>query len=283
MNKLLCALVIMAASAAPSIVHAACTELSLPATISSPGNYCLAADYTTADPAEKSIEIAASDVTVDCQGHRLTSNANSNSGTSVAIFANNRHDITVQNCRIMGGYSIGIDILQNNSGPNANYYVTLADNYIGGPYLYGIRAYGSAIEILRNHIYDIGGQLNSHAAGIRIGAGTGFAFHLLKENLIAGTNTPYTNAFGILSDKSVAGIFIGNGVTGSSASNTAYKGYGIRILGGSGNRITDNHVNGSGRSNDVGITTNDTGSSCFDNYIRAATKTTTCNASLGNY
>jgi hypothetical protein len=42
-------------------------------------------------------------------------------------------------------------------------------------------------------------------------------------------------------------------------------------------------VNGSGRSNDVGITTNDTGSSCFDNYIRAATKTATCNASLGNY
>ena len=84
---------------------------------------------------EKTIEIAASDVTVDCQGHRLTSNANSNSGTSVAIFANNRHDITVHDCRIMGAYSIGIDILQNNSGPNANYYVTLADNYIGGPYL----------------------------------------------------------------------------------------------------------------------------------------------------
>jgi len=75
MNKLLCAFAILAASAAPSIVHAACTELSLPTTLSSPGNYCLAADYTTADPAEKTIEIAASDVTVDCQGHRLTSNA----------------------------------------------------------------------------------------------------------------------------------------------------------------------------------------------------------------
>lgn len=283
MNRFFCVLAMLAASATPSIVHAACSELSLPATISSPGNYCLAADYTTSDPAEKSITIAAHDVTVDCQGHTLSSNANSNNGTSVAIFANNRHDVTVRNCRIMGAYSIGIDILQDNSGPNANYYVTITDNYIGGPYLYGIRAYGSALEILRNHIYDIGGQLNSHAAGIRIGSGTGFGFHLLKENLIAGTNSPYTNAFGILSDKSVASIFIGNGTTGAYASNTAYRGYGIRILGGSGNRITDNHVNGSGHSNDVGITTNDTASSCFDNYIRAATKTTTCNASLGNY
>src|SRR6476469_5863086 len=155
MNKLMYVFAMLAASAAPSVVHAACTELSLPATISSPGNYCLAADYTTADPAEKTIQIAAHSVTVDCQGHTLTSNANSATGTSVAIFANNRHDVTVRNCRIMGAYSIGVDILQDNSGPNYNYYVTVADNFIGGPYLYGIRAYGSGLEILRNHIYDI--------------------------------------------------------------------------------------------------------------------------------
>ena len=199
-------LAVIAASLVPSLAHAACTTLgSLPAVIGSPGNYCLASDYSTSDPTEHSIEIGAHDVTLDCQGHTLSSSASSDTGSSAAIYALNRHDVTIRNCRIMGGYTAGIQLQQNNSSPNANYYVTIADNYIAGPYLYGILAYGSAIEITGNRVYDIGGQLNTFAAGIRVGAGTGVAFHVLKDNLVAGTNSPYNNSFGILSDRLALG------------------------------------------------------------------------------
>ena len=48
------------------------------------------------------------------------------------------------------------------------------------------------------------------------------------------------------------------------------------------NRVTDNHVVGSGLENDTGILTSDGTSTCSDNYLRNQTPTVNCNASMGN-
>jgi hypothetical protein len=283
MNKYVFAsLATAAALAAPSVAFA-CTEISsFPATIGSPGNYCLTADNTTADSAEHTIEINSHNVTLDCQGHTLTSTANSDAGTSAAVYALNKHDVTIRNCRIMGGYTAGIQLQQVNSGPNYNYYATISDNYIAGPYLYGILAYGSALEITGNHVYDIGGQVNTFAAGIRTGAGTGFAFHVIKDNVVAGTNSPYNNSFGILSDKSIASLVTGNTVVAGGA-NASYRNYGIRFLSGGTNRVSGNHVIGSAQTNNTGIMSTDASTACYDNFIRSGVNTSKCSATLGNY
>lgn len=269
----------------PAAAQAACTELSsLPATISTPGDYCLAGDYLTTSATERSIVISSSDVTLDCQGHTLRSKATANNGTSSAIYLNGQNNVVIQNCRVVGGYTSGIQAYQSNSVPDKNYYVTIQNNYVAGPYLYGIVAYGSALELSNNRVYDVGGQNNAYAMGIRLGGYTnGFRFHVVKDNLVAGTNSPYNNAFGIYSDNSQASLIIHNAITGFSSGNSAYRGYGIHLAAGTENSIKDNHILGGGTTG-IGIKTPaSSGNVCYDNQIMSATRTSGCDASLGNY
>jgi hypothetical protein len=271
---------------APAMAQSCTTVNAIPATISAPGKYCLANDFEVNATTGNSITIASNGVTLDCDGHALRNASTSAVGAANGIGLVSRRDVTIRNCRIIGGYRNGISATQNNTVANQNYYITLDSNYVAGPLLNGILAYGSGIEITNNRIYDIGGLTNANAFGIHLGASTAsnyFKFHLVKDNLVAGTNTPYLSAYGIYSEGTVAGIFVGNGITGTSASNATYGAYGIRLLG-SLNRITDNHVVGGGDPDkDFGITAADTGTACFDNYIRAITRTATCDATLGNY
>ena len=126
------------------------------------------------------------------------------------------------------------------------------------------------------------------AFGIHLGASTVsnyFKFHLVKDNLVAGTNTPYLQRLRHLQRQlPLRGIFVGNGITGNQCLQSRPMVHMESALIGSLNRVTDNHVvSGGDPDNDFGITTSDTGSACFDNYIRAITRTATCDATLGNY
>jgi hypothetical protein len=272
--------------AAPSLAQSLCTSIeSLPATISEPGNYCLIGNQTVSLTSGDALTINANNVVLDCVNFSITNTAASASGSSNGININGRNTVTVKNCRVLGGFAHGIRASQNNSLANANYYINILDNYVAGPYTTGIYANGSAIEIRDNRVYDVGGQTNGYAAGIRVAGSTVAGqprFHLVRGNLVAGTWTKYTNAYGILLDNSVAAIVLENGVSGTTSTNPSYRSYGVRTLGGTYNRITDNHVVGGGRTNDYGIEADAT-TSCFDNYIRSEVATTGCNATLGNY
>ena len=270
----------------PSLAASLCAEItSLPATISVPGNYCLIGNQNVNLNTGNAITIAANDVVLDCLNFSIKNFASINNGSSNGINITGRNNVTVKNCRILGGFTSGIWAFQNNAAANTNYYLTFVDNYIAGPYLYGILAYGSGIEIRNNRIYDVGGQLNNFAMGIRVAGSNAEGqnrFHIVKDNLVAGTSSAYNNAYGIYSDNSVAGIFIDNGVSGTTATNGTYRSYGLRVIG-TQDRITDNHVVGSGLTNDTGISGSSTTTSCFDNYIRAQQPTVGCAAALGNY
>lgn len=260
-----------------------CTALTgFPATISAAGKYCLADDVTVDSPGIKAITINANDVTLDCDGHTLKNLATSNNGTSVGVYLFAQNNVVIRNCRIIGGFAHGIHANQDNTSFNQNYYIDIKDNYVAGPYHHGIWVYGSAVEVTGNRVYDIGGQLNRDGIGIRVGASSvGFRLHTVMDNFVAGTNSPYRNAFGIYSDNSQGGIFVRNGVVGSSG-HDSFGSYGFRI-GGSYNRVTDNHVTGSGKANDKGIFSSHESTSCYDNYLRTTVATINCDASLGNY
>jgi hypothetical protein len=271
---------------APAMAQSCTAINAIPATITAPGKYCLTNDFAVNVTTGNSITIASNGVTLDCDGHALRNTSTSTVGAANGIGLVSRHDVAIRNCRIIGGYRNGIAATQNNTIANQNYYITLDNNYVAGPLFNGILAYGSGIEVTNNRIYDIGGLNNNNAFGIHLGASTVssyFKFHLVKDNLVAGTNSPYLSSYGIYSEGTVAGIFVGNGITGTTAANATYGAYGIRLAG-SLNRITDNHVvSGGDPDKDFGISTTDTGSACFDNYTRAITRTTTCDATLGNY
>lgn len=285
--KKFCPLVLLATCAyAPLAFAQSCTDIaSLPATIAQPGKYCLSKDFVLNSATAKAITIAANDVVLDCQGHTIRNSATSNAGTSEGIYAFGRNGLTVQNCRVLGGFANGISLIQDNAASNKSYYINIQNNYIAGPFNHGIRAFGSAIEIRNNRVYDIGGQLNTYAFGIRVAASTQASspkFHLVHENVVAGINSPYNNAYGIYSENSIAGLFRMNDVTGTTASNPGFRSYAFRV-GGSVNTIADNHIVGSPLSNDTGILASSASSDCYDNNIRSPQPTTGCDASMGNY
>lgn len=281
--KLRTKLAALALLASPSVAFA-CTEIdTFPATITAPGKYCLVADALVNLTSGAAVDIASHDVTLDCDGHQLTNLATANNGTSAAVRSNMRHNVVVKNCRIVGGWTNGIDMYQDNTKPNANFYNQVQDNYIAGPYWHGIRAFGSAIEVTGNTVYDIGGQLNNYAIGIRVGGSTtsSFRFHIVRGNKVVGTNSPTSAAYGIFSDNSVSSAFLDNGIAGTTAAS-GKNAIGLYVVG-SHNRISDNHVTGIGSPTETAIQTSNNTTACFDNYLRTTKWTAGCNSGLGNY
>jgi hypothetical protein len=287
--KKLVALMVLAVSAHATVAFAQsadCVEITgLPVTISQPGKYCLYQGFTVNSATIKAITVAANDVTLDCRGHTIRNTATSNAGSSEGVYAVGRSNVTVRNCRIQGGFTNGISIIQDSSKPTSSYYNTIEGNYVAASYWHGIRAYGSAIEIKGNRVVDVGGQANNYAIGIRVAGSTvtgSSKLQVVQDNAVWGTNSPYNNAYGIMSDSSLASLIRMNSIVGTTASNQTYRSYGVRIAAGTVNTIIDNHIVGSPLANDIAIQT-PTGNSCHDNTLRSPTPTVGCDASLGNY
>lgn len=289
MNKflMLCLLIVGGSFAVPRDAQAAsCVAItSLPATIPAGGVYCLVGNQSVAMTSGNAITIAADNVVLDCVDQTIDNTNAASNGNAVGIYLANRKHVEVRNCRITGGFATGIQAYQNNGAANQNAYLTFKHNYIAGPFWYGIFAYGSGIEITDNRIYDIGGR-GSFAMGIRVGSSNLAGqprFFLVRENLIAGTTSTVNNAYGIYSDNTIASMFVENAVTGTTAINDGFDSWGLRVASGTYNRLTDNHVVGSGKENDVGIQSASGTDTCSDNYLRNATITIGCNASMGNF
>ncbi|WP_176693207.1 right-handed parallel beta-helix repeat-containing protein [Arenimonas terrae] len=289
-NQLLMTLVLFVPtlpSAAQAQSTPSCSVIeSLPATISTGGNYCLAANAEVNITTGAAVTINSNDVTLDCRDFTITNLATSNAGTSSAIRAVNRNNVQIRNCRLMGGFTDGIYMHMLLGGSTTSFYNRVEDNYIAGPFRYGILAYGSAIEVRGNTIYDVGGQAASPAMGIRVGGSSvsSFKFQVVERNLVAGTNSPFNHAYGIYSDNSIGAMFLNNTISGTYGLAPNYKGYGIRVANGSGVTIRGNIVGGGGRDNEVGIQTPSNGGWCYDNQIRTyPTATLGCDASLGNF
>jgi hypothetical protein len=291
MNKYWIIAAALAASSATTPARAqatdACTPIeSIPATLDEPGNYCMTANATVALTNGAAITIAADNVTLDCRNYTLTNETASDTGGSSGILATSRYNLLVRNCRIFGGFAYGIAITQPQAGGNTTYYNRIENNYIVGPYRYGILAYGSAIEVRGNQIYDVGGHASGLAIGIRVGGATNSVarFQVVEDNLVAGTTSLINNGFGIYSDASVGAIFRRNTITGTVGAEPSYTGTGIRVAVGSANTVRDNHILGRGRSNEVGIRLPTNGGLCMHNRIGVSlTPTIGCDNSFGNY
>ena len=110
-----------------------------------------------------------------------------------------------------------------------------------------------------------------------------YKFQVVERNLVAGTSSPFRNAYGIYSDNSIGSMFLNNTVSGTYGLGPNYKGYGIFVANGAGVTVRGNIVGGGG-TNEVGIRTPTNGGWCYDNQIRTnPTPTIGCDASLGNF
>src|SRR5688572_12403874 len=77
---------------------------SLPAHISTPGVWCLRHDVSTAIGAGAAINIAANNVTLDCNGFRIGGLAAGPGSMASGVYVSGRQNASVRNCGIRGFY-----------------------------------------------------------------------------------------------------------------------------------------------------------------------------------
>jgi hypothetical protein len=186
-----------------------CTDLTaLPATISAPGHYCLNADFsqvfTTA-----AINIAASNVELDCNGHAVTQ-----AGTSgvAGVYASNRSQVTVRGCTL-NNFGRGIAFFE--SGTHLSLDNRIVDNVLRGSQITAIQAAGSGNVVAGNHIAgNVGSPSGPTSYGILV--------------------TAY-NSDGI-------GNVVRNNEITRFVPNASVNPIGIYLLGVDGSTVADNHI-----------------------------------------
>jgi len=141
-----------------------CTAIdTLPATISSPGNYCLNKNFDQTYGVDSyALRLYGSDIVLDCNGHRIrTTNA---ANTQVGIYSTpNPSGVTIRNCTI-DGFQTGI-FLQgtDNTGATGN---RIVNNIVLHSRQIGIYVIGSSNLIEGNQVSQNLGNVNGIATGI---------------------------------------------------------------------------------------------------------------------
>jgi nitrous oxidase accessory protein NosD len=285
MHKFLltCALLACALFLPSHALAAECTEITAPNTVTTPGNFCLSAGYSGSTTTGALIMIDADDVTFDCRGMSLHNTQTNPAANNYAIYLADQRNVRIRNCKISGGWTVGIYATQNNTLANTNTNLQITGNDVSGAYWFGIHAYGTDIEVAHNRISDIGGR-GSFAMGIRVG-GSVLAgekrFHVVRDNIISDVVSPVNYGYGIYSNNTDDGVFEGNTIVGTLGDNTFFN-YGIRIASGARNRIVDNDIVGGRDGYAIGIQAQAT-DKCYHNDLRADYPPLTCDASNGIY
>jgi parallel beta-helix repeat protein len=206
---------------------------SVPTTISTPGVWCLRHDVSTSVSTGSAINIAANNVTIDCNDFKIGGLGAGNASGAIGIYANSRQNATVRHCNVRG-FQRGIWL---NGGAGH----LIEDNRLDNNLNRGITVYGENNRVQRNRVYDTGGL-----------PGSPDSFAIV--------------VYGDVIDNTVAGVFATN-ATSDTYGITAYaNGSEVR-----GNRVRGLVVTGGGTA--IGIYSVDAGVTLADNRVSAATVT----------
>jgi hypothetical protein len=158
-----------------------CTDVpTLPATLSAPGHYCLNKNFSQVFTSA-AINIAASNVVLDCNDHAVTQTGLS--GVS-GVYASNRSQLIVRNCRL-NGFGRGVSLFESAAGQSQGNQIL--DNAVRGAQLAGIQVAGSNNVIAGNQVTGNTGSPSSNSTyGIFVssygGSGSG---NVIRGNLVS--------------------------------------------------------------------------------------------------
>jgi hypothetical protein len=139
--------------AAESYDNCTGTIVTLPATISTPGTWCLKADRTTSITSGAAITIATNNVTIDCNNFRIT-DIPGGTTNAYGIVGSNRLGVTIRNCSVRG-FLEGIRVAGTAFGAQ------IANNRLEANTDVGISIGGSGHLVTFNRILDTGGRPSS--------------------------------------------------------------------------------------------------------------------------
>jgi hypothetical protein len=220
---------------------------SLPFTITAKGIYCLTGDLNTSITTGNALEIAANNVIVDLNGHKIAGQAAGAGTTATGIYANQRQNITIRNGTIRG-YFYGI-WLDDVSPYTASQGHLVEEVRLDRNLYVGIAAFGRGCLIRRNQVTATGGTtafgadafayaISASGNGQRIvdndvmtvtkagtGSGYGIALATAGDNLVVNnrvTRADYAVSFPLIAN---AGKYRDNLTDGITVS--AYSGGGV--------------------------------------------------------
>ena len=208
MNRLLLVSALFLASAGVRADTIVCTTInSLPVTISDPGTYCLAADFTVPAGPTWAITINAADVTLDCNGHSITGPTPvappAPALTTNGILLDNSARTTVRNCKIKGfqqGIRLGVPMSPGNTKPLD---AVIEDNRVTGS-MFAISGTGRGVSRVHNNTV-----LNTLGGGISLAALDGIMH--VTGNYVSVVGDPATvdgTAAGFSSSGSNSWVFV---------------------------------------------------------------------------
>jgi nitrous oxidase accessory protein NosD len=206
----------------------ACTTItSLPAVISSPGVYCLRDDLST-NLAGSALSIDASDVTLDCNGHKIGGLAAGTSANNSGIVAVDNDQVLVRRCNVRG-FRTGIYLTGNGNA--------VEDSRIEGSRDTAIYFHGSESVARGNLILDTGFHVtDSGSIGILL-QGTGMIVDNTIDTVVAQAGSG-ANATGISISNAAGSLVAGNRVRGLAGDGVT--GYAITIYASAPMSIRDN-------------------------------------------
>ena len=239
---------------------------SLPATITTPGTWCLGYSVSFYLTSGVAISIQADHVTLDCLHQTLGNAASGN--TAIAVYANDRKGVTVRNCTL-AYFDTGIS-LRNGQRHR------VVDNLITHGLRRGI------------HIWDPDGQ--SHVEGNRVVAlgGSGQAQSIvgieadadIVDNVVAGVTASAANlgAKGIIAHG--VGTQVVDNVVRGLASNGSEATIGLTTAGRQQSVVGNRVVNATGL---VGTAISGYPATCRENHLAGySNPVTSCSASWRN-
>ena len=243
---------------------------SLPATISTPGTWCLRKDLATSMTSGHAIGITTNNVTIDCNDFKIGGLAAGNTSTAVGISASKRQNVTVRHCNVRG-FFIGINLAGTGGAGHL-----VEDNRLDNSLSFGIFVYGENNRVQRNRVYDTGGRPGSnYSYGIQAAAD-------VIDNTVAGVFATGTNTTpaGIHATGSGSEVR-GNQVRGLAAAGSGYA-TGI-FASGSGITVADNRVSAATLTVGQGILGFGANTFCTGNTVgNFATAYSGCERNLDN-
>ena len=211
---------------------------SLPAHISTPGVWCLRHDVSTAIGAGAAINIAANNVTLDCNGFRIGGLAAGTGSLASGIYASGRQNTTVRNCGIRGFY-YGV-LVEGGAGH------LVEDNRMDNNLLNAIRVNADNSRVRRNAAFDTGGATGRTDASAIVGTAD------ITDNTVSGVFAEVAPSYPAGITATAAGQQVSRNVIRGLTPGAGGAAYGI-IANSAGITIDGNRVSASGPVNGMGI------------------------------
>jgi hypothetical protein len=230
----LLALALLAMSGAAWATTTSCIGIaSLPAELTAPGRYCLQKDFDQPFTTGNAIGIGASDVVLDCNGHRIRNSHATSTPNGIGTYLSGSRGVVVRNC-VLEGFYVGIYLGLGSDDDNRQNVIE--GNTIDKGRWAGMYVGGSSIRIERNRITAGRGSYNGSFRGIQLVSYSESATgNVVRDNLIQGVfpepGEPYVQIIGIEVSYTRGAEITGNVLTGIYArtnnGTVAIEGYGV--------------------------------------------------------